>query len=275
MYSKPRLLVVIDDMITTTTHSIIFDKLQSTFDVIFKLATDEKLELQRFDNVEPTSFLDHSRLARNEDAPHYNDILGRKNDKYYYDNVMFLTPSVNSFRSKDITYERLLDFFDSGRNIYIGLDETAKSFGRDLLKEFGAELFPQKYFVSGGSQTGVQLSQQMTKMELCYSKHLFEPIRKTIVDVTSNVVFKGTGMKIDTTNEFVFPILQGESTTKVDNPNAAKAFKVKGSDVTLIAGYQSRYNQRVVMSGSVELCSNEFIKATSNGDSTSSSNYQL
>ena len=123
----------------------------------------------------------------------------------------------------------------------------------------------------------------MNTHNLAYSSNLFEPIRKSIVDLEYPVVFKGTGMKLDTNNDYVFPILYGNEHTYATNPDHKKikttssSFKLAGSDITLVAGYQSRYNQRVVISASTELCTDDFISLglSSESDYTESANWIL
>lgn len=263
-------------------HSIIFEKINDMFDVTYKLSSDDKIELQYFDAIEPTAYLDHSRLARPEDAPQYDDIIGRTNDDFYYDHIMMLAPSVSSFRSSDISSDRLLQFFDSGRNIFIGLDESSKSFGRELLKEFGAELFPSKMVVYGGDKGNTKVSDKLEAQGVSYSSNVFASVKKTVANVSSQVVYQGTGIALDTSNEHVFPILKGDDSMYAVNPDANKkgktgSFKVAGADIALVAGYQSRYNQRVVMAGSVKMCSDDFISATlkSAGNYESSANFEL
>jgi len=91
-------------------------------------------------------------------------------------------------------------------------------------------------------------------------------------------------MKLDIKNAHVFPILQGDEHTFATNPeynkkdDSSASFKVVGSDITLVAGYQSRYNQRVVISGSIDICTDNFISIASraeDGDYTESSNWIL
>lgn len=61
------------------------------------------------------------------------------------------------------------------------------------------------------------------------------------------------------------------------NNKASSSFKLAGSDITLVAGYQSRYNQRVIISGSTELCTDDFISLSlsQESDYTQSPNWIL
>lgn len=175
----------------------------------------------------------------------------------------------------------LLEFFDSGRNIFIGLDENTKSFGREFLKEFGAELFPQKSRVHGGDKKEAKIPANVKPDEVAWSDNVNKDVKKTIADLDTPVAFRGTGMKLKKKNAYVFPILQGVNEMYADNVDKksskkAKALDTAGPEITLVAGYQSRYNQRVVMSGSVDMCSDDFITATNKGkDHTASPNYSF
>jgi oligosaccharyltransferase complex subunit beta len=191
-----------------------------------------------------------------------------------------MTPSINSFRNPGLSHGEILDFFDSGRNVHIALDENSKNLGRELLKEFGAQLYPSKTELTGDSK--------QTKVEgvdseiLAWTNNFNSKTKKTITSPDSAVLYSGTGMKLDEKNSYVFPILQGD----IDMVARLPVKKIKGKDVkrsfaaqdiVLVAGYQSRYSQRAVMSGSINLCSDEFIKtSTSKGkDHTTSANFQF
>jgi len=191
---------------------------------------------------------------------------------------MILTPSVSNFKTEAITSKILLEFFDSGRNIFIGLDENSKSFGRDFIKEFGAELFPLKSSVTGGDKKNSKSIKGVNDSYLAFSANVFDQIKKTIIDVDSPVAYKGTGMILDKSNDYVFPILMGDTDVVTNIPKNSKKKNInkKDSSITLIAGYQSRYNQRAVISGSIDMCTDNFISATASGNGhESSSNFQM
>jgi oligosaccharyltransferase complex subunit beta len=123
----------------------------------------------------------------------------------------------------------------------------------------------------------------LNEHNLAWSNNLFEPIRHNIVDFSNPVAYKGTGMKLDSENSYVFPILSGDEHVYATNPNFNKkdktssSFKVVGEEITLVAGYQSRYNQRAVISGSLDLCTDDLISvgAPKNSDFSESSNWIL
>ena len=89
-------------------------------------------------------------------------------------------------------------------------------------------------------------------------------------------------MILDTTNENVFPILKGDDSMYAISSESSKkgkggSFKIAGADITLVAGYQSRYNQRVAIAGSINICSDDFISASmkAEGNLSSSANFEL
>ena len=75
------------------------------------------------------------------------------------------------------------------------------------------------------------------------------------------MAFQGIGSVLDESNRYVFPILRAEATTMsvthLEDDDDAPT--VSGEQINLVAGYQSRYNNRATISGSMQMCSNEFI----------------
>jgi len=77
----------------------------------------------------------------------------------------------------------------------------------------------------------------------------------------------GVGAVLDTpkNNKHVFPILraaQGSYSYNAGAPERKQIGMVSGKQLTLVAGYQTLYNQRVVLSGSMKMCSNAAMMAT-------------
>ena len=270
---RERLLIIVDDWSVKGTHSLVFDYLSDKFDVTVR--TDEDISLHFNIGSDKSKSLDINKFR---ESP----------EEYMYDHVMLLAPSINSFKSSDMSLNTLLEFFDNGGNIYLGLDSTSKRLGRELAKKFGAELFPAKSNVRGGNKSdGLQASAEqydnLNGHNLAWSSNLFDPIRQSIADFSTPVAYRGTGMKLDENNAYVFPILSGDEHVFSTNPDYSKkdstssSMKTAGNDITLLAGYQSRYNQRVVISGSIDMCSDDLISVASSesSDYSTSSNWIL
>ena len=122
--------------------------------------------------------------------------------------------------------------------------------------------------MEGGDRTNSKSDGNLHQNEVVWSDNLFTPIKQTIVNFSTPAAYRGTGMKLDVNNEFVFPILKADPYTYANDPNHGKktkknaSLKTAGPDITLVAGYQSRYNQRVVMTGSIDMCSDDFLSLT-------------
>jgi hypothetical protein len=91
---------------------------------------------------------------------------------------------------------------------------------------------------------------------------LFEPLHRVFSKLERPVLFEdGVGAVLDSNknNQHVFPILRGDVGSYSHNSKAAERHEtglVSGEHLTLVAGYQTRYNQRIVLSGSLQMCSN-------------------
>jgi oligosaccharyltransferase complex subunit beta len=105
-------------------------------------------------------------------------------------------------------------------------------------------------------------------MNVVYSRNLFEPFTTTSKGIFSkselSIAFSGIGQVLDPNNQFVFPILRAEPTTFSFNEekNSGDISKTSGEALTLVSGYQTRNNQRVSISGSLSMCSNDNIHLT-------------
>jgi oligosaccharyltransferase complex subunit beta len=101
-----------------------------------------------------------------------------------------------------------------------------------------------------------------------YSRNLFEPFTTTSKGIFSkserSIAFSGVGQVLDQNNQYLFPILRAEPTTFSFNPekNSGDISKISGEALTLVSGYQTRNNQRVSISGSLSMCSNDNIYLT-------------
>ena len=100
------------------------------------------------------------------------------------------------------------------------------------------------------------------------SKNLFEPLVNLDTPIfdkfpgdSDGLLFSGVGSLIDPDNQFVFPILRAEASTvsvtdlNISEDIPSKVSAVSGEQLALISGFQSRYNNRATISGSMGVCS--------------------
>ena len=71
-----------------------------------------------------------------------------------------------------------------------------------------------------------------------FTKTLWDPIRRSIVNLNNNVIYKGVGFDVDPNNDFAFPILKGSVSTY----NSNSSILTTATNITLVGGYQSRHN---------------------------------
>lgn len=97
--------------------------------------------------------------------------------------------------------------------------------------------------------------------ERVISDEFYPPLMSSSVFDIGQVGFQGIGHTLDPENPYVFPILRAESSTysKQDYKDFKEVSKVGGQQLSLVSGYQSYSNNRAVIAGSIEMCSDEFL----------------
>ncbi|CDW86938.1 dolichyl-diphosphooligosaccharide--protein glycosyltransferase 48 kda subunit-like [Stylonychia lemnae] len=237
-------LVLLDDYSIVESHSIFFDSLQRDGHV-----------------------LQYEMISSNTPTIKYYE-------EYYYDNIILMAPSVKELKTP-ITHQDLLDFVQANHNIMIFGDADVKKPIRSLVNEFGMEFENVGYEVRDYEHSRIYTNEN----NLVVSKNLFTPFKKESNGIftvpETSIAFTGVGLNIDQANNFAFPILRAEKSTFSFNKENNEVSKLSGEQLTLVAGYQTRKNHRVSVSGSLGLCSNNHMLLTvgKNGSIQSSANY--
>ena len=150
-------------------------------------------------------------------------------------------------------------------------DAEAKKPVRQLVNEFGVDFESAVSGIRGillfqGYEVRDYSKNENGKLATVHSKNFFEPFTTTSKGIFSQnekpIAFSGVGQIIDSSNQYVFPILRAESTSFSFNEEKNEVAKVSGDAITLVSGYQTRNNQRVSISGSLSMCSNDNMHAT-------------
>lgn len=71
------------------------------------------------------------------------------------------------------------------------------------------------------------------------------------------ILYEGIGLEVDSFNNYVFPILKADDNAYSVNVKSGHYYN-NGEKIKLVTGYQARNNRRVVVSGSINLCSDKF-----------------
>ena len=168
----------------------------------------------------------------------------------------------------------LITFLEANHNLMIFADAEAKRPVRQLANEFGVEFEGAviiKWYnanFQGYEVRDYSSSDSGANLNTIYSRNLFEPFTTTSKGIFSkserSIAFSGVGQVLDQNNQYLFPILRAEPTTFSFNPekNSGDISKISGEALTLVSGYQTRNNQRVSISGSLSMCSNDNIYLT-------------
>jgi len=118
--------VLVDTWATLETHSIFFDHIQSmgggNHTIEYKLIS-----------------------GKAEDTVNIQQL-----NKYFYDNIILMAPTVKSFGS-DLTISHLLEFVDFHHNLMIFLNNESRTISRQLANEFGVDFEEIGYTVQGGT----------------------------------------------------------------------------------------------------------------------------
>jgi len=163
--------------------------------------------------------------------------------------------------------DSVLRFIDSGNNLLLATDGGISDSVRELALECGVEFDEQQTAVIDHFNYD---SKDDGKHTLILAKQAV--VAPVIFDTTNPILFRGVGFSLMDNNALVLPLLSGHSTTfshALDKP--VTNLHSAGKNTVLVAALQARNNARVVISGSIELFSNEFFKYTAKSSSTENS----
>lgn len=71
------------------------------------------------------------------------------------------------------------------------------------------------------------------------------------------ILYEGIGQETDSGNQYLFPILKADENSFSINTKTPVYYN-NGDKIKLVNGYQGRNNRRVIISGSINMCSNKF-----------------
>jgi len=223
-----KLLVLYENPQIQLTHSKLFDALKNSGDdLTFKSADDASLEIIRYGvNI--------------------------------YRSVIILAPSIDDFGGK-LTAANLIEFMDNGGTVFIATDTTVGDVLRDVAAEVGMEIDEAGTKVIDHSSVSEEFDDgSHTAIEVQPSQLLKAP--KIVGSGSGPITFEGVGMKLDETNNLVFPLVVG-------SPNSYSWFSEEaindyplaiGEELVLVAGLEARNNARIVVSGSLSMFSDKF-----------------
>jgi oligosaccharyltransferase complex subunit beta len=228
--AEDNVLVIVDSPSRVDTHSLFIKKLKSSgFNTEVKHVDDPTLVLKKY-------------------------------GEFLYEHIVLLAPSTEEFTGTTST-ESLVEFIDAGGNIIVTADVETGDAIRDLASEVGVEIDESgnsviDHFNFDEKDEGYHTKIRTSPDNLISSEHIVKKTR-------DECLYHGTGLATDSSNPLVLNILTASSTAYSHNPQEAiKDYPhAVGKNTILIAGLQARNNARVLVLGSIDFLSDEFLIA--------------
>uniref|UniRef100_A0AC35U4N8 Dolichyl-diphosphooligosaccharide--protein glycosyltransferase 48 kDa subunit n=1 Tax=Rhabditophanes sp. KR3021 TaxID=114890 RepID=A0AC35U4N8_9BILA len=227
-----KVLVLVEDASAKETYSIFLESLK---------ARGHELVIRKADNA--------------------NLALTKFNEKLY-DDLIVLAPSVNKFGGSINTAE-IASFSDKGGNILVAGSSKVGDAIRELAIEFGFEYdladtaVTDHFNYDRNLDTGKHTTVVVPKESCIKAKFIVGD-----VDKEGDILYRGVSLLAHKSNHLILEILTGTSTSYSHNPKIRnKQATIAGKDVVLVGGMQARNNARTVLTGSVDMFSNEFLNA--------------
>ncbi|KAJ4745642.1 Dolichyl-diphosphooligosaccharide--protein glycosyltransferase 48 kDa subunit [Rhynchospora pubera] len=228
-----RILVLVDDLALRSSHSIFFDSLVSRgYQLEFKLADDPSLSLQRY-------------------------------GQFLYDGLVLFAPSVSRFGGS-LDQSKVLEFVDAGHDLILAVDSNASDLVRGIATDSGADFDedPEAVVIDHLSYAVSDADGDHT---LIASDNL---IKSNVIlgdkAIEAPILFRGIGHSVNPANTLVLKALTASPSAYSANPKTKLSSppSLTGSSISLVSVMQARNNARVLISGSLELFSNRFLRSS-------------
>ncbi|XP_074590286.1 dolichyl-diphosphooligosaccharide--protein glycosyltransferase 48 kDa subunit [Curcuma longa] len=228
-----RLLVLVDDLAIRSSHSLYFSALQSRgYDLDFKLADDPSLALSRY-------------------------------GQYLYDGLLLFSPSVQRFGGS-LDLAGILEFVDAGHDLILAADSSASDLIREIATECGVD-FDEDPAALVIDHTSYAVSETEGDHTLIASD-IFIESTAILGDkkIEAPVLFRGIGHSLNAANSLVLKVLSASPAAYSANPatKLSSPPSLTGSAISLVSIVQARNNARVLITGSLDMFSNRFLKSS-------------
>ena len=227
-----KLLVLVDDLAVRSSHSAFFGSLQARgLDLEFRLADDPKLSLHRY-------------------------------GQYLYDGLVLFAPSTPRFGGS-VDQNAVLEFIDAGHDMILAADHSASDLIRGIATECGVDFDedPEAMVIDHINYASSEVEGDHTLIagdDLIQSDVILGSKK-----IEAPVLFRGIAHAANPSNSLVLKVLSASPSAYSANPEAklASVPSLTGSAISLVSVMQARNNARVLISGSLDLFSNRFLKS--------------
>ncbi|KAG6525340.1 hypothetical protein ZIOFF_015296 [Zingiber officinale] len=232
-----RLLVLVDDLAIRSSHSLYFSTLQSRgYDLDFKLADDPSLALSQY-------------------------------GQYLYDGLLLFSPSVQRFGGS-LDLAGILDFVDAGHDLILAADSSASDLIREISTECGVDFDEAISFQDPAALVIDHTSYAVSETEgdhTLIASDIFIESTTILGDekIEAPVLFRGIGHSLNAANSLVLKVLSASPAAYSANPatKLSSPPSLTGSAISLVSIVQARNNARVLITGSLDMFSNRFLKS--------------
>ncbi|ONH96735.1 hypothetical protein PRUPE_7G148700 [Prunus persica] len=227
-----RLLVLLDDLSLQSSHSIFFHSLISRgFDLHFKLADDPTLSLQRY-------------------------------NQYLYDGLVLFSPTAHQFGGA-LDFQAVLDFVDSGHDLILAAGASASDLVRSIARQCGVDFDEDPSTVVIDHTNYAVLGTQGDHTLIASDDFIQSDVILGKNKIEAPVLFKGIAHSLSASNSLVLKVLSASPSAYSANPNAKLSYppSLTGSAISLVSVLQARNNARILISGSVDMFSNQLFKS--------------
>lgn len=101
----------------------------------------------------------------------------------------------------------------------------------------------------------------MKNKEIVVTKNII-PVSSVCKTSKNFILYEGIGQEIDSGNNYLFNIMKADENSYSKSIKGNEYFN-NGEKIKFVNGYQGRNNRRIVISGSINLCSNKFYHLSS------------
>ncbi|XP_021757923.1 dolichyl-diphosphooligosaccharide--protein glycosyltransferase 48 kDa subunit-like isoform X2 [Chenopodium quinoa] len=228
-----KILVILDDASYKSSHSIYFNSLQSRgYNLDFKLSDDRKIALQRYGH-------------------------------YLYDGLILFSPSSDSIGEGSLKLNDVLDFVDSGHDLIVAANANASDFIRNVASECGID-FEDDTAAVVVDHTSYSVSEIEGDHTLIASDNI---IKSDVIlgkkKIEAPVLFRGIAHSVNAASSLALKVLSASPAAYSANPNhkLSKPPALTGTSISLVSVVQARNNARVLISGSLDMFSDRFLRS--------------
>jgi len=225
-------LVLVDTLATRETHSLFLKQLTDRgHEVTLKSADEPSLQLSRY-------------------------------GEYLYKNLVLFAPGVEEFGGS-LSVETIVKFVDDGGNLILAGSSETTDIIRELATEVGVEMDEEKSAAIDHLNYDVTLDDGQHTLVAAPTAGLIKSPLMVGAAGPAPILYRGTGLILDSDNPLILPVLRAPSTAYSHNPlvPVTEYPHATGENVVLLAALQARNNARVLISGSLDFFSDAFLTA--------------